>query len=126
MEGYEIPYKSFGYHSLLDFVRDSGQFDWYTTNDGIQIQARASKNSQHIVDLVGSQNRVRRKKTTKSMPFRPQFNSRPVSELRSEKYIPRLTGRFHDANMIEPLHLRLCCFGFEYEFELNVCFCFIS
>lgn len=78
MEGYEIPYKSFGYNTLLDFIRESGEFDWYSTNDGIQIHARASQTSQHIVDLVSSQNRDRRKKSTKSMPFRPQFNSRQV------------------------------------------------
>lgn len=76
--GGEIPYKSFGYNTLLDFIRESGEFDWYSTNEGIQINARVSQNSQHIVNLVGSQNRDRRKKSTKSMPFRPQFNSRQV------------------------------------------------
>lgn len=78
MEGCEIPYKLFGYNTLLDFIRESGEFDWYSTNEGMQIHARVSQNSQHIVSLVGSQNRDRRKKSTKSMPFRPQFNPRQV------------------------------------------------
>lgn len=75
MEGCEIPYKSFGYNSLLDFLRTSGEFDLYSTNEGMQIRARVSQNSQHIVDLVGSQNRDRRKKSTNTMPFIPRFNS---------------------------------------------------
>lgn len=72
MEGIEIPYKAFGYQTLLDFLRDSKQFDFSSTNDGMHIRARLSQDSQHIVALVGSQNRDRRKKSTKSMPFYPQ------------------------------------------------------
>lgn len=75
MEGYEIPYKSFGYNNLLDFLRASEEFDLNSTNDGMNIRARVSKNSQHIVELVVSQNRDRRKKSSKAMPFIPRFNS---------------------------------------------------
>lgn len=76
MEGHEIPYKSFGYNTLLDFLRASNEFDLITTNDGMLVYARVSQNSQHIVELVGMQNRQKRKKTTtKSMPFAPRFTS---------------------------------------------------
>lgn len=94
MEGCEIPYKSFGYTTLLDFLRASGEFDLYSTNDGMQIRARVSQNSQHIVELVGSQNRDRRKKSTKSMPFVPQFNSNANRKVCVTKIVMNIFTQF--------------------------------
>lgn len=73
MEGCEIPYKSFGCNTLLDFLRTSNQFELSTTNDGVVVQAKLTQSSMHVVELVGTQNRAKRKKNVKSMPFVPRL-----------------------------------------------------
>lgn len=99
MEGKDIPYKSLGYSTLLDFLRASGEFDLSTTNEGMNIRARVSQNSQHIVELVGSQNRSasdRRKKSAKSMPFIPRSN--PNANRNYSKVCNRKCTYFEDCS----------------------------
>lgn len=74
MEGYDIPYTSFGYKTLIEFLRESGEFDLFSTTDGMIVRARVTERSQHIVALVESQNRGK-KRANKSSPFIPRFNS---------------------------------------------------
>lgn len=75
LEGCEIPYKSFGCNTLLDFLRTSNEFELLTTNDGIVVRAKLTQSSLHVVELVGTQNRAKKKKNAKSVPFIPRLRS---------------------------------------------------
>lgn len=94
-EGYDIPYKSFGFNTLLDFLRSSNQFDLTSTNDGIQVRAKLMENSSHLVQMVRGQNCAKKKKNAKATPFVPRLqsanrNQRPHSKVNLLPYYLRL------------------------------------
>lgn len=93
-EGIEIPYKSFGYSSLLDFLRATNEFDFVTTNDGIVVLAKLTETSQHVVDLVGTQNRVKKKKNAKSVPFIPRLRPDSFGSSNSRKVYSKVRYMF--------------------------------
>lgn len=75
MEGFVIPYRSFGFQTLVDFLRASNEFDLSNTVEGVHIRAKLSQASVHLAEMVQSQNRTKKKKSDRSMLFFPRLRS---------------------------------------------------
>ncbi|XP_031634675.1 uncharacterized protein LOC116347979 isoform X2 [Contarinia nasturtii] len=69
MEGYPVPFQQLGYTSFTHFLEKSNEFDLTNTVDGPHVRAKLTKESVHIAQLVSSQNRTKKKKTSRPMPF---------------------------------------------------------
>lgn len=80
-EGTDIPYKNFGFNRLLDFLSSSNEFVLRTTNEGMHVQAKLSQNTIHMVEMVQTQNRVKKKKNAKATPFSPRFHQGSYSKV---------------------------------------------
>lgn len=110
-EGELIPFRRFGYSSLEEFLRASGEFILAETSNGIQVMVKKSQSSAHIVDLRQHQTRPRKKRSAKSKPMtqarRPQScyksmprnNSQPISTFnRSNPTVNRPNPTFNQPN----------------------------
>lgn len=74
MEGCLIPYQQFGYRTLGQFLEASQEFDLTNTHEGLHVRAKLAKETLHLTQMVESQNRTKRKKTTKPMPFVSRYS----------------------------------------------------
>lgn len=72
MEGYPVPFRELGFGKFIDFLRATNEFELIQTSEGYHIRARLTKDSVHIAQLVSSQNRAKKKKNAKPMPFVPR------------------------------------------------------
>lgn len=86
MVGEQIPFKKFGFNSLEEFLRTSGQFMPKKTEAGIRVLPKITNSSAHIIEMRRGQNvsagdRKRRKKMAAT-------NTRA-----NMKSIPKLKGR---------------------------------
>lgn len=81
MEGCVVPYQALGYSSFVQFLTESNEFDLMNTPDGPHVFAKVTKESAHIAELVGRQNRIRKKKSNLPArpPVRPQRFNRPAN-----------------------------------------------
>lgn len=73
-EGTEIPYKNLGFSTLSDFLHSSDEFVLRTTNDGMHVQAKLRQNIIHMVEMVQTQNRTKKKGNAKVIPFSSRFH----------------------------------------------------
>lgn len=67
-ESTNIPFKTFGFDSFVDFLRTTGCFVVNESNDGLMVLAEQTANSKHVNDFVKGQNnskKVPRKKRSK-------------------------------------------------------------
>lgn len=76
MEGYTVPFKEFGYNTFTDFLIKSNEFELTNTQEGYHVRARLTANSIHITEMVSAQNRARKKKSAKPIPYVPRRNIR--------------------------------------------------
>lgn len=72
MEGKTLPFKTLGFNTLDELLRDSNQFVFNDTKQGWKVTAKPSKDSQHMQKLVQSQKASYKpkKKTNMLMPNR--------------------------------------------------------
>lgn len=74
MEGYAVPFQQLGFSTFVQFLQNSNEFEIQNTPNGPHIRAKLTKESVHIAKLVSSQNRGKRKKNVKPIPFAPRRN----------------------------------------------------
>lgn len=84
-EGFEIPYKTFGFNTFLDFLRESNEFVLTTKSGFVYVRAKESKNSSHLVKYVAGQNKPKKKKNDKVMPFIPPLRKTLTNNNWSQK-----------------------------------------
>lgn len=75
IEGYEVPYKSYGYRTFIEFLQKSNEFDIANLPDGVHIRAKLSKASIHLAEMVQSQNRSKKKRSERNILFTPRLRS---------------------------------------------------
>lgn len=105
MEGRYIPYKSFGFNKLTDFLEESNEFVLTNLIDGIHIRAKLSKASQHMADMVQGQNRAKKKKSDRI--FIPRLHSAPSTA----NWGPRTQTKV----------FKLSVFMFSSIYRVNIC-----
>lgn len=81
IEGYEVPYKKFGFNRLDDFLRSSSEFILIRNGRDTFIKAKLSQDTAHISRLVAEQNSSKRKKSRSGASRRP--SSYAVRNMRS-------------------------------------------
>lgn len=86
MEGKPLPFKTFGFNTFDEFLRNSNQFIFNDTKQGYKVTAKTSEDSQHHQQLVQSTKSNRPKKKINLMPNRSLQSSTNDNEWNTTAY----------------------------------------
>lgn len=77
MEGKQIPFKALGYNNLEDLLRDTNQFSFIETKEGIKVMSKPSKDAYVNRSIPNSPSRGKKKG---NMIIPPQRALRPTTD----------------------------------------------
>lgn len=74
LEGFEVPYRQFGFKTFKDMVVQTPGIDTYTMNGDIYCKIKVTAENQHIIQMVQGQKGAK-KKSSRKVTFSYEFKN---------------------------------------------------